>query len=40
MNETDYIPDWYVGDTDEPKGLRNIKNIRKVTEETIERASY
>lgn len=40
MNQTDYIPDWYIGEPDEKKGLNNIKNIRKVSEEMLERTTY
>lgn len=37
--ENDYIPDWYIGES-EAAGLHNIKNIRKVTDEILERTTY
>lgn len=40
MNDNDYIPDWYIGEPDEKKGLRNISRIRKVSEEAIEQMTY
>ncbi len=32
MNESDFIPDWYIGEQDIENGLRNISNIRGVTD--------
>lgn len=32
MNESEFIPDWYIGEQDNQNGLRNISNIRGVTD--------
>ena len=40
MNETEYIPDWWVDEHDARKAVHNITNIRKATEERLERMSY
>lgn len=40
MNETSFIPDWYVEEPDERKAIHNISNIKKVNESVLENASY
>lgn len=40
MSDYEFIPDWYIEEPDERKGLRNISKIRKVSEETLDRTTY
>lgn len=32
MNDNEYFPDWFVGEPEKKNGLRNISNIRKITD--------
>ncbi len=40
LTDNAYIPDWYIGEPDKKRGLRNISRIRKVSEEALEQMTY